>query len=239
MKILVADDDPQFLTALRITLHSQGYDIVTARDGVECITVAVAEHPDLFVLDLGMPKMDGMGVIHGVRGWTEAPILVVSGRTDAREKVAALDAGADDYVTKPVSIDELLARIRALLRRVPQDGASDGDRPVVTFGDVTVDLAAHAVFRNVNGRQTRVRLTPTEWKVFEALVRANGRLVTRQDLLTEIWGAGHVNDTGYLRLYMSQLRKKIEPDPAHPKYLKTEPGTGYRLEVDGGADSAS
>ena len=120
MKILIADDDPQFLKALRITLRSQGYEIVTASDGVQCISAAVEHHPDLMVLDLGMPKMDGMGVIQGVRGWTDAPILVVSGRTDAREKVAALDAGADDYVTKPVSIDELLARIRALARRIPQ-----------------------------------------------------------------------------------------------------------------------
>lgn len=238
MKILVADDDPQFLKALKITLHSQGYDIVTARDGVECITVAVKEHPDLFVLDLGMPRMDGMGVIQGVRGWTEAPILVVSGRTDAREKVAALDAGADDYVTKPVSIDELLARIRALLRRVALEGASESAAPLTRFGDVTVDLNAKAVFRGGSGRQTRIRLTPTEWKVLEVLVRNAGKLVTRQDLLTEIWGAQHVKDTGYLRLYISQLRKKIEPNPAHPRYLKTEPGMGYRLDI-GGTDGVS
>ena len=236
MKILVADDDPQFLTALRITLHSQGYDIVTARDGVECITVAVAEHPDLFVLDLGMPKMDGMGVIQGVRGWTDAPIIVVSGRTDAREKIAALDAGADDYMTKPVLIDELLARIRALLRRSRDEEASSDETPLVALGDVTVDLTAHAVFRGPRrGRShgTRIRLTPTEWKVLEVLVRNAGRLVTRQDLLTEIWGAQHVKDSGYLRLYVSQLRKKIEADPAHPRYLKTEPGMGYRIDIDG------
>lgn len=235
MKILVADDDPQFLKALKITLHSQGYDIVTARDGVECITVAVREHPDLFVLDLGMPRMDGMGVIHGVRGWTEAPILVVSGRTDAREKVAALDAGADDYVTKPVSIDELLARIRALLRRVTLENAAESESPTVAFGDVTVDLNARAVFRGRQGRQVRVKLTPTEWKVLEVLVRNAGKLVTRQDMLTTIWGASHVKDTGYLRLYVSQLRRKIEPDPAHPRYLKTETGMGYRLDVTGAA----
>lgn len=236
MKILVADDDPQFLKALRITLRSQGYQIVTAADGVQCIQVAVEEHPDLFVLDLGMPKMDGMGVIQGVRGWTDAPILVVSGRTDAREKVAALDAGADDYVTKPVSIDELLARIRALGRRIPQesDGAQEAQSPQVVLGDVTVDLAAHAVFRSVgdtDARQERVRLTPTEWKVLEMLVRNAGRLVTRQDLLTEIWGSEHISDSGYLRLYISQLRRKIEPDPAHPQYLHTDPGMGYRLDL--------
>ncbi|OXM99572.1 response regulator [Bifidobacterium vansinderenii] len=231
MKILIADDDPQFLKALKITLHSQGYEIVTARDGVECITVAVREHPDLFMIDLGMPKMDGMGVIQGVRGWTEAPILVVSGRTNEREKVAVLDAGADDYVTKPVPIDELLARIRALLRRTRKED-NDAASSTITLGDVTVDLTAHAVFRGRGGRQVRVRLTPTEWKVLEALARNAGRLVTRQDLLTEIWGAQHVRDTGYLRLYISQLRKKIEDDPSHPRYLKTEPGMGYRLDID-------
>lgn len=228
MKILVADDDPQFLKALRITLHSQGYDVVTASDGVGCIKAAVETRPDLLVLDLGMPKMDGMGVIQGVRGWTDAPILVVSGRTDSREKVAVLDAGADDYLTKPVSIDELFARIRALLRRIPQNSGN----PMVTLGDVTVDLTAHAVFRESRGRQIRVRLTPTEWKVLELLVRNVGRLVTRQDLLTGIWGSEHVNDSGYLRLYISQLRKKIERDPAHPRYLKTEQGMGYRLDLD-------
>lgn len=227
MKILIADDDPQFLKALRITLRSQGYEIVTASDGVQCISAAVEHHPDLMVLDLGMPKMDGMGVIQGVRGWTDAPILVVSGRTDAREKVAALDAGADDYVTKPVSIDELLARIRALARRIPQKT----ETPMVSFGNVTVDLSAHAVFRVYHGRKVRVRLTPTEWKVLEILVRNAGRLVTRKDLLTGIWGAEHVNDSGYLRLYVSQLRKKIEDDPSHPKYLKTEQGMGYRLDL--------
>lgn len=227
MKILVADDDPQFLKALKITLHSQGYEIVTASDGVECIKVAVETHPDIFVLDLGMPKMDGMGVIQGVRGWTDAPILVVSGRTDAREKVAVLDAGADDYLTKPVSIDELLARIRALARRIPQEA----DTPQVSLGNVTVDLAAHAVFRTYRGRQVRVRLTPTEWKVLEVLVRNAGRLVTRKDLLTEIWGSEHINDSGYLRLYISQLRKKIEADPANPVFLKTEPGMGYLLDL--------
>ena len=237
MKILVADDDPQFLKAMRITLRSQGYEVVTARDGVECITAAVDERPDLFILDLGMPKMDGMGVIQGVRGWTRAPIIVVSGRTDAREKIAALDAGADDFVTKPVMIDELLARIRAFLRRVPEERQEDS-APAVTLGDITIDLTAHAVFRTHAGRQLRLRLTPTEWKVLETLVRNAGRLVTRQDLLTTVWGSQHVNDTGYLRLYISQLRKKIEPDPAHPRYLKTESGMGYRLDVPGSTNEA-
>lgn len=228
----MADDDLQFLKALRITLHAQGYDIYTASDGVECIQVAVKVHPDLFVLDLGMPKMDGMGVIQGVRGWTDAPILVVSGRTDAREKVAVLDAGADDYITKPVSIDELLARIRALFRRMPQES----EIPLVKLGDVTVDLSTHSVFHDHNGRQVRVKLTPTEWKVLEIMVRNAGKLVTRQDLLTEIWGSEHINDSGYLRLYVSQLRKKIEPDPARPQFLKTETGMGYRLDIPGATE---
>lgn len=230
MKILIADDDPQFLKALRITLHSQGYEIVTADNGVEGIQMAVDERPDMFILDLGMPRMDGIKVIEGVRGWTEAPILVVSGRADAREKVRALDAGADDYVTKPVSIDELLARIRALGRRIAKTGEED-EEPVIQLGDVTVDLTAHSVTAKRHGRRTRIRLTPTEWKMLEILVRNRGKLVTRQDLLTQIWGSEHISDSGYLRLYMSQLRKKIEKDPSNPKFLKTESGMGYRVEA--------
>lgn len=228
MKILIADDDPQFLKALRITLHSQGYEILIAHDGVSCIQQAVNAHPDFFIVDLGMPNMDGFQVIEGVRGWSEAPILVVSGRIDSREKVRALDAGADDYVTKPVSIDELLARIRALGRRVSKSEEPD-DEPVVQIGEITVDLATRSVYHGRTARDTRVRLTPTEWKMLEFLVRNKGRLVTRQDLLTQIWGSEHISDSGYLRLYMSQLRKKIEPDPANPQYLLTETGMGYRL----------
>lgn len=229
MKLLIADDDPQFLKALRITLHSQGYEIVTAGDGIECIDKAVKEHPDMLIVDLGMPRMDGMQVIEGVRGWTQAPILVVSGRADAREKVRALDAGADDYVTKPVSIEELFARIRALARRVVQQPTAEASDPVVRLGSVTVDLTSHTVVRAVQRRQIPIKLTPTEWKMLEILVRNRGKLVTRQDLLTQIWGSDHISDSGYLRLYMSQLRKKIEADPAHPKYLCTESGMGYRL----------
>ena len=228
MKILIADDDPQFRKALRITLRSQGYEIITAQDGVSCISLAVDTHPDMFILDLGMPHMDGISVIEGVRGWTNAPILVVSGRVNAREKVRALDAGADDYVTKPVSIDELLARIRALSRRMTQP--SEDQEPVVHLGAVTVDLASHSVDKAIRGRRVKVKLTPTEWKMLEFLIRNCGKLVTRQDLLTHIWGSEHISDSGYLRLYMSQLRKKIEPDPSHPRYLLTETGMGYRLD---------
>lgn len=226
MKILIADDDPQILRALRITLTAKGYKILTATDGTEAITAAVDHHPDIFLVDLGMPRLDGIGVIHGIRGWSQAPILVVSGRAGAADKVEALDAGADDYITKPFAIDELLARIRALTRRVPQEEAA----PVVHLGSVTVDLAAHSVTRETPGGQKQIRLTPTEWQFIEILIRNAGKLVTRQTILTTIWGTEHAEDTGYLRLYISQLRRKLEEDPANPVHLLTEPGMGYRLE---------
>jgi len=229
VKILVADDDPQLLRALRITLSAKGYEIVTAADGAQAIAAAVDHRPALFILDLGMPRLDGIEVIHGIRGWSDAPILVVSGRADAADKVEALDAGADDYVTKPFSMDELLARIRALTRRIPEQQAD----PVVHLGGITVDLAARTVVDGADGGHRPIRLTPTEWQVLELLVRSAGRLVTRQMLLTQIWGSEHIRDTGYLRLYLSQLRKKLEPDPASPRYLLTEPGMGYRLVHDG------
>lgn len=227
--ILIADDDPQILRALRITLRAKGYDVVSATDGPQAIAAAIDRHPDLYMLDLGMPELDGIEVIHAIRGWSEAPILVVSGRTDAVDKVDALDAGADDYVTKPFSVEELLARIRALTRRLPRADAE----PVVRFGGVTVDLASRTVVRERGGVAEAVRLTPTEWQVLELLIRNPGKLVTRQTLLTSIWGSEHVTDTGYLRLYLSQLRKKLEPDPGSPRYLLTEAGMGYRLQLDG------
>jgi two-component system KDP operon response regulator KdpE len=221
MKILIADDDPQILRALRITLTARGYDVVTAGDGTEAINRAIDERPDLYMIDLGMPRLDGVEVIQALRGWTSAPVLVVSGRTGSADTVGALDAGADDYVTKPFSMDEVLARIRALSRRVqPAEG-----EPTVRIGDVTVDLAAKSAMRD----GAAVRLTPTEWQVLEILVRNAGKLVTRRSLLDEIWGPTHVTDTGYLRLYLAQLRKKLEPDPAHPRFLLTEAGMGYRF----------
>jgi len=225
MKILIADDDPQILRALRITLAARGYDIVTAADGAAAITAVIEHHPDLVMLDLGMPRLDGQAVIEGLRGWSQVPILVVSGRSGAADKVQALDAGADDYVTKPFSIDELLARIRALTRRLP---AAD-DEPVVELGAVTVDLTAKQVTRCVDGTTDTIRLTPTEWLILAVLLRNPGRLVTRQALLTEVWGPHHVSDTGYLRLYVGQLRKKLEVDAAHPRFLLTEAGMGYRF----------
>lgn len=225
MKILIADDDPQILRALRITLSARGYDIITVANGTEAVNAAIEHNPDLFMLDLGMPQLNGIQVIEALRGWTRAPILVVSGRTGAGDKVDALDAGADDYVTKPFAIDELLARIRALTRRVPNQEAT----PVVTIANISIDLAAKSITR---AGAELVRLTPTEWQVLELLVRNAGKLVTRQSLLTEIWGSEHITDTGYLRLYIAQLRKKIEPDPGRPRYLLTESGMGYRFQPD-------
>ena len=221
MKILIADDDPQILRALRITLGARGYDVVTAPDGRAALDAAAREHPDLIVLDLGMPGLSGIEVIEGVRGWSQVPILVVSGRSESWDKVDALDAGADDYVTKPFQADELLARIRALSRRTP----ASADEPVVSFGDVVVDLAARVVTR----AGAPVRLTPTEWHLLEVLVRNPDRLVTRETLLTEVWGPQYTTDTGYLRLYLAQLRKKLEPVPSEPRYLLTEAGMGYRF----------
>jgi two-component system, OmpR family, KDP operon response regulator KdpE len=228
MRILIADDDPQILRALRVTLRARGYEIFTADDGAQALEMAAENHPDLVVLDLGMPKLDGVEVIQGLRGWTQVPILVVSGRTDAADKVDALDAGADDYVTKPFAIDELLARIRALTRRV----VAPGDEPIVTFGDISVDFSAKQVVRRTGERSENVRLTPTEWRILELLVHSPDKLVTRESLLTQIWGPHHTKDTGYLRLYFAQLRKKLEPVPSEPRYLVTVLGMGYRFVPD-------
>jgi two-component system, OmpR family, KDP operon response regulator KdpE len=228
MKILIADDDPQVLRALRITLHARGYDIITAQDGAAALNATIEHHPDLVMLDLGMPHLDGLAVIEGLRGWTQIPILVVSGRSGASDKVQALDRGADDYVTKPFSIEELLARIRALTRRIP---ASDGDA-VVTLGDITVDLAAKQVTRDGNGKREPIRLTPTEWRILETLLRNPDRLILRETILTEVWGPHHTGDTGYVRLYIAQLRKKLEADPSRPRFLLTEAGMGYRFVPD-------
>ena len=234
MKILVADDDAQILRALRITLRARGYEVLTATDGADALNQAVEHRPDLYLIDLGMPHLDGVELIQGLRGWTTAPVLVLSGRTGSADKVEALDAGADDYVTKPFVVDELLARVRALTRRVPGQDAE----PLIRIGDVVVDLTATTVTRDGTPPEP-VRLTPTEWRVLEVLVRNAGRLVTRQTLLRDIWGSEHVTDTGYLRLYLSQLRKKLEPDPVTPRYLLTEPGMGYRFDPAGGHPDGS
>jgi two-component system KDP operon response regulator KdpE len=222
MRILVVDDDAQILKALRINLAARGYEVFLAQSGPEALDVAARVKPELVVLDLGLPGFSGIQVIGGLRGWTEVPILVVSGRTDSADKVDALDAGADDYVTKPFAIDELLARIRALSRRSP----AEPEEPVVAFGDVTVDLAAHTVSKAGSGI---VKLTPTEWHILEVLVRNPERLVTKHFLLTTVWGPAYEKEDGYLRLYLGQLRKKLEPEPSRPRFLLTEPGMGYRF----------
>jgi len=230
VRILLADDDEQLQRAMRITLAARGYEVVQARDGAEALDVAANEHPDLIVLDLGMPRVDGIDVIRAVRAWSSVPIVVLSGRTDSTEKVEALDAGADDYVTKPFAMDEFLARIRARSRRP----TGEEDAASVRVGELEIDLAGRTV-RAAGGRPSSIRLTPTEWRLLELLLRNPGKLMTRQMLLGEIWGPYHANDGGYLRLYMAQLRRKLEPVPSQPRYLMTEPGMGYRFDPDPGS----
>ena len=221
-RILVVDDEPQIVRALTINLRARGYEVWTARNGGEALRLAAAHPPEVVLLDLGLPDLDGVDVIRGLRGWTSVPILVLSGRSDSVDKVDALDAGADDYVTKPFGIDELMARLRAMLRR---HGPVD-ETPAVSFGDVVVDLAA----TRVTVRDEEVRLTPTEWHLLAALVRQPGKLHSQRQLLDEVWGPGYESAQGNLRLYMAQLRRKLEPDPSRPRYLRTEPGMGYRFE---------
>jgi two-component system KDP operon response regulator KdpE len=221
-RVLVVDDEPQIVRALQINLKARGYEVHVADTGSAALRVAAQHPPDLVILDLGLPDLDGVEVIRGLRGWSEAPIVVLSGRTDSADKVEALDAGADDYLTKPFGIDELLARMRAVLRRA---GTGD-DQPVVQVGDATVDLAA----KRVTISEQEIRLTPTEWHLLEVLVRHPGKLMSQRQLLTEVWGPGYETAHGNLRFYMGQLRRKLEPDAGRPKHLVTEPGMGYRFE---------
>jgi len=223
-RILVVDDEPQILRAMRINLRARAYDVDVAADGTTALRAAAAKPPDLVVLDLGLPDMEGTDVIRGLRGWTAVPIIVLSGRADSADKVAALDAGADDYVTKPFGVDELLARIRAVTRRT---GASTDATPVVKVGPFSVDLAARVVEPPDGGD---VRLTPTEWHLLEILLRNPGKLVSQRQLLQEVWGPQYQTETNYLRQYMAQLRRKLESDPGHPRHLLTEPGMGYRFQ---------
>jgi two-component system KDP operon response regulator KdpE len=283
-RVLVVDDEPQILRALRINLRARQYEVATAATGAQALEYAGAHPPDLVILDLGLPDMDGVEVIGGLRGWTAVPIIVLSGRGDSADKVEALDAGADDYVTKPFGMDELLARMRAAARRTPAAEAP----PRVQLGDLTIDLAAKRVIRQAaeddpagvpddglprgeaqshdgagsaaEGRpddegtvavagvsRTRseageaaggadpqpdgdIRLTPTEWHLLEVLLRNPGKLLSHRQLLHDVWGPGYDNAGGNLRLYMAQLRRKLEPDPARPRWLITEPGMGYRYQ---------
>ena len=220
-RILVVDDDPQILRALRINLRARGYEVDAADSGVTALRSAAAHPPDLVVLDLGLPDMDGAEVIRGLRGWSTVPIIVLSGRAGGTDKVEALDAGADDYVTKPFGVDELLARIRAVTRRVH---APDAPTSVARIGRYTIDLSDHTISPDA------VRLTPTEWQLLEHLLRNPGKLITQRHLLHEIWGPQYSTETNYLRQYMARLRRKLEDDPTRPRHLLTEPGMGYRYQ---------
>ncbi|MFG2193244.1 response regulator [Streptomyces sp. NPDC048639] len=225
-RVLVVEDEPQIVRALVINLKARKYEVDAAPDGATALHLAAGRHPDVVLLDLGLPDMDGVEVIKGLRGWTRVPILVLSARQTSDEKVEALDAGADDYVTKPFGMDELLARLRAAVRRA-EPGGTTGDTAVVETEGFTVDLAAKKVDRG--GRD--VRLTPTEWHLLEVLVRNSGRLVSQKQLLREVWGPSYGTETNYLRVYMAQLRRKLEDDPSHPRHFMTEPGMGYRFEL--------
>ncbi len=223
-RVLVVDDDRPLARALAINLKAHGYDVTVAHDGRTALTEFSHVHPAVVVLDLGLPDLDGIEVLAGIRGWSAVPVLVLSARTTSAEKVEALDAGADDYVTKPFGMDELLARIRAAVRRGAPSTSDAVER--ISTDDFTVDLAAHRVLRG----DRSVRLTPTEWSLLELLVRHAGKLVPQKQMLTEVWGPAYEHETHYLRVYLAQLRRKLEPDPAKPRYLITEPGVGYRFE---------
>jgi two-component system KDP operon response regulator KdpE len=230
IRVLVVDDEPQLLRALRINLSARSYEVVVATDGANALELAARHAPDVVVLDLGLPDIDGTEVIAGLRGWTKVPILVLSGRADSGDKVAALDAGADDYVTKPFSMDELMARIRALIRRAEAEVPAD---QIAVIGHHTVDLAAKTVLRTPGAPESapaQVHLTKTEWAVLELLVRNPGRLVSGKQILQHVWGPSYDTQTNYLRFYLARLRQKLEPEPSHPRQLLTESGMGYRFQ---------
>jgi two-component system KDP operon response regulator KdpE len=222
-RVLIVDDDPQLVRALAVNLRARGYDVDAARDGAAALASAGRGTYDLVILDLGLPDIDGVDVVHGLRGWSQVPIIVLSAREGQRDKVAALDAGADDFVTKPFGMDELLARMRAALRRA--SGADD--QPTLETESFTIDFAA----RRVMLPEGEVKLTPTEWHLLEILAHNAGKLVTQRQLLHDVWGPGYEKETNYLRVYIAQLRRKLEPEPSHPRHLVTEPGMGYRLET--------
>jgi two-component system KDP operon response regulator KdpE len=222
-RILVVDDEPQIRRALATNLRARGYAVDTAASGEDALELAAANHPDLAIVDLGLPGIDGVEVVAGIRGWSRLPIIVLSVRSEEAEKVQALDAGADDYVTKPFGMNEVLARLRAALRR---SGPME-EQAVVTTDAFRLDLSARTVQRDGGS----VRLTPTEWRVVEVLVRNAGKLVTQRQLLQQVWGPQYERETNYLRVYLAQVRRKLEPDPSRPRHFVTEPGIGYRFEV--------
>lgn len=221
--VLIVEDEAQFARALQINLRVHGYEAITAPTGEAGLEIAAARPVDIVVLDLGLPGMDGIEVIRRLRGWTDLPIIVLSARHGSEDKVEALDAGADDYVTKPFGLEELLARLRAAARR----GTKAGGAPRLQAGDLSVDLAA----RRVVVKGSEVRLTPTEWNILALLVRRAGQLVTQREILTQVWGPAYAKETQYLRVYVAQLRRKLEDDPARPRHLHTEAGMGYRFDL--------
>ena len=221
-RVLVVDDEPQIRRALDVNLRIRGYGVDLAGTGEDALRLAASLHPDVVILDLGLPGIDGVEVIHGLRAWTDVPIIVLSVREAEAEKVAALDAGADDYVTKPFGMAELLARVGAAVRR---NAATDPEEPVVETAAFRVDLAA----KRVTTADGEIRLTPTEWQIVEVLVRNEGRLVAQRQLLREVWGPQYEHETNYLRVHLAHIRRKLEPIPAQPRYFRTEPGMGYRF----------
>ena len=227
-RVLVVDDEPQILRGMRTNLQARGYDVDTAADGETALDVAANKRPDVVILDLGLPGIDGLDVIRGLRAWSSMPIIVLSAREQEPDKIAALDAGADDYVTKPFGMGELLARLRAAERRTAP--VADGEVAIVHTGSFTVDLAAKRV---IGPDGTGVHVTPTEWHLIEILAKHPGKLISQRQLLQEVWGPRYEDEANYLRVYMAQIRRKLERDPSRPRHFITEPGMGYRLEPDG------
>jgi two-component system, OmpR family, KDP operon response regulator KdpE len=227
-RVLVVEDEPALLRALQINLRARGYEVSTSSAGQDALVEAARRPPDAVLLDLGLPDLDGTDVIRQLRTWTAIPVIVLSGRAESGDKISALDAGADDYVTKPFSMEELVARLRALLRR----DAHPSSRQLFTIGHCTVDLTARTVVRHGvdDNEPESVRLTRTEWRLLEALLRSPGQLVLSSRLLAELWGPGAENSTHYLRFHMARLRRKLEDDPPRPRHLLTEPGMGYRFQ---------
>jgi two-component system, OmpR family, KDP operon response regulator KdpE len=226
-RVLIVEDEPALLRALRINLRARGYDVAIASAGRDALAQARQRPPDVVVLDLGLPDIDGTEVIRDLRGWSHAPVIVLSGRAGSGDKIGALDAGADDYVTKPFDMEELLARLRAALRR--DDQSPRGER--FTIGQSEIDLTAHTIVRRRGPDESeRLHLTPTEWRLLEILLSAPGQLVGSDRLLGEVWGPGFERSTHYLRFHMAGLRRKLEDDPHRPRHLLTEPGMGYRYQ---------